>query len=297
MIELRTDIRIGFVGLGVMGDPMAGHILAAGYPLTVYNRTPAKTERLRKLGATAAVDLPSLAAESDVIFTMLPSSADVEMVAIGADGLLESLRPGSLIVDMSTISPIATRHIGETLAARDVGMLDAPVSGGDVGAIEGTLSIMVGGTLEHFHRALPLFRTMGGTIVHVGPAGSGQLTKAANQIVVGIMLAALAEAIVLAERGGVAAERLLDVLRGGLAANQCMEVKRQKYLTRTFDPGGRSELHLKDLGIALDVAREIGVVLPHTALLEQLFQAMKQKGWGAEDHAGILWVIEELSES
>lgn len=290
-------VRIGFVGLGVMGEPMAGHLLAAGYSLTVYNRTPARAERLRTLGAIVAPDLPTLAAASDVVFTMLPSSADVERVVVGDDGLVQSLASGSLVVDMSTISPITTRLVGETLAAVNVGMLDAPVSGGDVGAIMGTLSIMVGGDALLFERALPLFRTMGRTIVHVGPAGAGQLTKAANQIVVGILLQAIAEAIVLAERGGVTREKLLDVLRGGLAGNQAMEVKREKYLTGTFEPGGRSELHLKDLGIALDVARELGVFLPHTAVLEQLFQAMKRKGWGAEDHAGILHVVEDLSGS
>ncbi len=295
MSEEDRTTRTGFVGLGVMGEPMAGHLLAAGYPLTVFNRTPAKAERLRGLGAHVAPDLPSLAAACDVVFTMLPTSEDVERIVIGDGGLMTSLRPGALVVDMSTISPITTRRVGETLGTRGIGMIDAPVSGGDVGAVQGTLSIMAGGTADDFERALPLFRCMGRTIVHMGPAGAGQLTKAANQIVVGLVMGGVAEAIVLAERGGVTAEKLLDVLQGGLAANQVIEVKRPKYLSGTFEPGGRAELHLKDLGIALSVAREVGVILPHTALLEQLFQAMKRKGWGVEDHAGILHVIEDLS--
>lgn len=293
----RWPDRVGFVGLGVMGAPMAANLLKGGHRLVVYNRTPSRGEELRRQGAEIASDLRELASRCDVVFTMLPTSADVERVTVGDGGLASGLRSGSLVIDMSTISPITTRQVGEALAGLGVGMLDAPVSGGDVGAIQGTLSIMAGGTERDFERARPLFDLLGRTVVHVGPAGAGQLTKAANQIVVGLVMGAVAEAMVLAERGGVEPEKLLDVLSEGLAGNQVMVVKREKYLTRVFEPGGRSELHLKDLGIALAVARELGVVLPHTALLEQLFQAMKRKGWGNEDHSAVLKVIEDLSGS
>jgi 2-hydroxy-3-oxopropionate reductase len=227
---------------------------------------------------------------------MLPDSPDVRDVVTGEDGVLEGIQEGALLVDMSTISPVVTEELAEKVRERGASMLDAPVSGGDVGAIEGTLSIMVGGDEEDFERAKPLFDAMGKTVTHVGPAGAGQVTKAANQVVVALTIEAVSEALVLGSKGGVAPEKILDVLSGGLAGNKVMEVKREKFLSHEFDPGFRSELHHKDLGIALAAGREYGVVLPVTAIVDQMLLAMKKKGWGGEDHSALLRVIEDLSQ-
>jgi 2-hydroxy-3-oxopropionate reductase len=197
---------------------------------------------------------------------------------------------------MSTISPVVTEEVAANLKERGASMLDAPVSGGDVGAIEGTLSIMVGGSEEDFERARPLFDVMGNTVTHVGPTGTGQVTKAANQVVVALIIEAVSEALVLGSKGGVAPEKILEVLSGGLAGNKVMEVKREKFLSHEFDPGFRSELHHKDLGIALAAGREYGVVMPVTAIVDQMLLAMKKKGWSGEDHSALLRIIEDLSQ-
>src|SRR5215216_6668005 len=214
----------------------------------------------------------------------------------GKDGVLEGIEEGSLLVDMSTISPVVTEELAEAVKKKGASMLDAPVSGGDVGAIEGTLSIMVGGDEEDFERAKPLFEVMGKTVTHVGPSGTGQVVKAANQVVVALTIEAVSEALVLGSAGGVSPEKVLDVLSGGLAGNKVMEVKREKFLSHTFDPGFRSELHHKDLGIALAAAREYGVALPVTAIVDQMLLAMGEKGWDGEDHSALLRVIEDLSQ-
>jgi 2-hydroxy-3-oxopropionate reductase len=289
--------KVGFVGLGIMGGPMAKNLIAAGYELTVQNRSPEKAEELAKeTGARAAKTPKEVAEDSDIIITMLPDSPDVENVVAGEEGVLEGIKPGALLVDMSTISPVVTGSLAEKVKEKGASMLDAPVSGGDVGAIEGTLSIMVGGAEEDFERARPLFEAMGKTVTHVGPTGAGQVVKAANQVVVALTIEAVSEALVLASRGGVSPEKVLDVLGGGLAGNKVMEVKREKFLSHTFDPGFRSELHHKDLGIALDAGREYGVALPVTAVVDQMLLTMKKKGWGGEDHSALLRVIEDLSQ-
>ncbi|QYJ15886.1 2-hydroxy-3-oxopropionate reductase [Rubrobacter xylanophilus DSM 9941] len=288
--------RIGFIGLGIMGWPMAENLVQAGYDLTVHNRTYSKAQRFAKnTGAQLAKSPKEVAESSDILITMLPDSPDVRQVVEGEEGVLEGMREGSLLIDMSTISPVISRELASEVKKKGASMLDAPVSGGDVGAKEGTLSIMVGGEQEDFERARPLFEAMGKTITHVGPSGAGQVVKAANQIVVGLTIEAVSEALVLGERGGVSAEKILDVLSGGLAANRVMEVKREKFLSRSFEPGFRAELHHKDLGIALAAAREYGVALPVTALVDQMLLAMKKKGWGGEDHSALLRVIEDLS--
>jgi 2-hydroxy-3-oxopropionate reductase len=220
----------------------------------------------------------------------------VREVVAGEDGVLEGISEGALLIDMSTISPVVTEELAEALMEKGASMLDAPVSGGDVGAIEGTLSIMVGGEQADFQRAKPLFEAMGKTITHVGPAGAGQVTKAANQVVVALTIEAVSEALVLGSAGGVSAEKILEVLGGGLASNKVMEVKREKFLSHTFEPGFRSELHHKDLGIALAAGREYGVVLPVTAVVDQLLLSMRRKGWGGEDHSALLRIIEDLSQ-
>lgn len=288
--------KVGFIGLGIMGKPMAKNLMQAGYELVLYNRTREKAEELAKDGAEVAASPRAVAEQSEMIVTMLPDSPDVRDVVSGEDGVLEGIEEGSLLVDMSTISPVVTEELAEMLKERGASMLDAPVSGGDVGAIEGTLSIMVGGSEEDFERAKPLFDVMGATVNHVGPTGAGQVTKAANQVVVALTIEAVSEALVLGSKGGVAPEKILDVLSGGLAGNKVMEVKREKFLSHTFDPGFRSELHHKDLGIALAAGREYGVVLPVTAIVDQMLLSMKRKGWGSEDHSALLRVIEDLSQ-
>jgi 2-hydroxy-3-oxopropionate reductase len=288
--------KVGFIGLGIMGKPMARNLMDAGYELSVHNRSREPVDELAEDGAAAASSPKEVAENSDVIVTMLPDSPQVEEVVSGEDGVLEGIRGGTLLVDMSTISPVVTEELAEKVKERGASMLDAPVSGGDVGAIEGTLSIMVGGSEEDFERAKPLFDVMGKTVTHVGPTGTGQVTKAANQVVVALTIEAVSEALVLGSKGGVSPEKILDVLSGGLAGNKVMEVKREKFLSHTFDPGFRSELHHKDLGIALAAGREYGVALPVTAIVDQMLLSMKKKGWGGEDHSALLRVIEDLSQ-
>jgi 2-hydroxy-3-oxopropionate reductase len=286
---------VGFIGLGIMGKPMAKNLMEAGYDLVVHNRSPEKAEELAGEGATAAGTPREVAEGCDVVITMLPDSPQVEEVLSGEGGVFEGVREGALIVDMSTISPVVTESLSARAKEKGASLLDAPVSGGDVGAIEGTLSIMVGGDEEDFERAKPLFDVMGKTVTHVGPTGAGQVTKAANQIVVALTIEAVSEALVLGSKGGVSPEKILDVLGGGLAGNKVMEVKREKFLSHTFDPGFRSELHHKDLGIALAAGREYGVALPVTAVVDQMLLTMRRKGWGGEDHSALLRIIEDQS--
>ena len=275
---------------------MARNVMEAGCDLVVYNRSREPVDEMAEDGASAAGNPREVAENSDIVITMLPDSPDVREVVAGENGVLEGVGEGSLLVDMSTISPVVTEELATQAKKKGASMLDAPVSGGDVGAIEGTLSIMVGGSEEDFERARPLFEAMGKTIVHVGGNGAGQVTKAANQVVVALTIEAVSEALVLGSKGGVAPEKILDVLSGGLAGNKVMEVKREKFLSHDFSPGFRSELHHKDLGIALAAGRAYGVVLPVTALLDQMLLSIKKKGWGGEDHSALLRVVEDLSQ-
>jgi 2-hydroxy-3-oxopropionate reductase len=284
---------VGFIGLGIMGKPMAENLIEAGYDLVAYNRTREKAEELG--GASVAETPKEVAEQTDVIITMLPDSPQVEEVLSGEDGVLEGIKEGALVVDMSTISPVVTEELAKKVEEKGASMLDAPVSGGDVGAIEGTLSIMVGGSEEDFGRALPLFEVMGNTVTHVGGVGTGQVVKAANQIVVALTIEAVSEALVLGSKGGVPPEKILDVLGGGLAGNKVMEVKREKMLEHSFDPGFRVELHHKDLGIALAAGREYGVTLPITAVVDQMLETLKMLGRGDQDHSALLTLIEEAS--
>src|SRR5215212_1104523 len=284
---------VGFIGLGIMGKPMAENLIEAGYDLVVYNRTREKAEELD--AATVADSPKEVAEKSDIIITMLPDSPQVEEILGGEEGVLEGIKDGALIVDMSTISPVVTEELSEKAQKKGASMLDAPVSGGDVGAIEGTLAIMVGGNEEDFERARELFEVMGKNVTHVGPSGTGQVVKAANQIVVALTIEAVSEALVLGSKGGVAPEKILDVLGGGLAGNKVMEAKREKLLEHSFDPGFRIELHHKDLGIALAAGREYGVTLPVTAAVDQMLETLKMRGRGDQDHSAILTLIEESS--
>ena len=287
--------KVGFVGLGIMGAAMAKNLLTADYGLVVHNRTRAKAVGLTKHGAEVADSPSDVAKRSDIIVTMLPGPPDVEEVVAGEGGLLETAREGALIVDMSTSSSALARDLCRAAKDRGIAMLDAPVSGGDVGAEEGTLSIMAGGDEEDFGRALPLFEVMGGTVIHVGGAGTGQTVKACNQIVVALVIEAVSEALVLATRCGADPERVVEALSGGLAASKVLEVKGGKLLSHDFSPGGKAEYHRKDLGIALAAARVHGSALPVTAIVDQMFGALIAKGRGGWDHSALVTLIEEWS--
>jgi 2-hydroxy-3-oxopropionate reductase len=292
---MPEEPTVGFIGLGIMGGPMALNLLHAGYPLVVHNRTRGREEPLVSEGASAADSPRALAAASDVVITMLPDSPDVEAVYFGDDGVLAGARSGQLLIDMSSIAPSVARQVAS--AASEVGAqaLDAPVSGGDVGAREGTLSIMVGGPEDAFDRARPLFDVLGKTIVRLGDAGAGQTAKACNQILVAVTIEAVSEALVLASKAGVDPERLIEVLSGGLAGNKVMEVRRRNFLEHDFTPGFKVELHHKDLGIALRTARELNVFLPTTAIVDQMLSALLAAGDGGLDHSALLKVIEQAS--
>jgi 2-hydroxy-3-oxopropionate reductase len=288
--------KVGFIGLGIMGGPMAQNLMEAGHELVLYNRTKEKAEEIAGDGSTV-VESPKEVAEScDLIVLMLPDSPQVEEVVEGEDGVLEGLKEGALIVDMSTISPVVTRELAEKIEERGATMLDAPVSGGEPGAQQGTLAIMAGGSEEDFERARPLLEVMGGAITHVGPTGAGQTAKAANQIVVAVTLEGISEALVLASKAGVAPEKILEAISGGLAGSNVMEAKKENFLEHDFEPGFRIDLHHKDLGIALAAGREYGVSLPVTAIVDQMLEALKTKGRGDRDHSAILTLIEDEAQ-
>src|SRR5207248_321419 len=275
---------IGFIGLGIMGKPMARNLMKAGYQLVVYNRSSGSMNELAAEGARTASNAREVAEQSDVVITMLPDSPQVQEVMTGENGVLAGAKANTLVIDMSTISPVVTQQLAQAAQARSVHMLDAPVSGGDVGAQQGTLSIMVGGSSEDFERAKPLFEVLGKTIVHVGGTGAGQVVKACNQIVLALTIEAVSEALVLGSKAGVDPEVILRVLSGGLAANRVMEMRGPNFLQHNFQPGFKIALHEKDLGIALATGHEYGVPLPVTAIVDQMLQALKVRGQGEQDH-------------
>ncbi len=288
--------KVGFIGLGIMGKPMARNLMEAGYELVVYNRSREKADELAEEGATAAASPREVAEQSDVVVTMLPDSPEVREVVAGEDGVLEGIEEGSLLVDMSTISPVVTEELAAETEKKGARMLDAPVSGGEPGAVEGTLSIMVGGSEEDFERVRPIFDILGDTVVRVGGVGSGQVVKACNQIVVALVIEAVSEALVLGSKAGVEPAKIIEVLSGGLAGNKVMEAKKSFFLEHNFDPGFRIELHRKDLSIALSAAREYGVALPVTAIVDQMLEALVAQGSGDRDHSAILTLIEDLAQ-
>jgi 2-hydroxy-3-oxopropionate reductase len=287
--------RVGFIGLGVMGKPMARNLIEAGHELVLFSRTRASVDEVAEDGGTAAGSPSEVSEKADVVILMLPDSPQVREVLDGDDGLLAGAREGSLVIDMSTISPVVTREIAAEAGERGIGWVDAPVSGGDIGAREATLSIMAGGSDGDFARAKPLFEALGKTIVHVGPVGSGQVVKACNQVVVALTIEAVSEALVLGSKAGVDPATIIEVLSGGMAANKVMEVRGRNFLEHDFTPGFRIDLHHKDLGIALQTAREYGVALPSTAAVEQMLQALRSNGRGDKDHSALLTHIEELA--
>ena len=286
--------RVGFIGLGIMGKPMAMNLIAAGYPLTVHSRSPGPVDEVVSRGATRASGAAEVAAASDLTITMLPDTSDVELVLTGAGGVLEGVAAGALVIDMSSIDPAPTRAMAEVFAKRDVAMVDAPVSGGERGAIDGTLSIMIGGEPDAIARAMPIFQVLGKTIVHVGPSGAGQVTKACNQLVVAATIEAVAEALLLAERSGVDPGKVREALLGGFAGSKILEVHGQRMLDRAFDPGFRIRLHRKDARIVEDAAHATGTPIPSFAVVAEQLQRALDDGDGELDHSGLYVELERM---
>lgn len=280
--------RIGVIGLGIMGRPMAHNLLAAGYPLVVASRSPGPVDELMAAGAERAGTPAEVVSRADVVVTMLPDTPDVEVVTLGGDGLVPGGRPGVLVIDMSTIDPIAARAMAAQVQAQGMAYVDAPVSGGERAAIDGTLSIMVGGAEADVARAMPIFEVLGKTITHVGDVGAGQVTKAANQLVVGMTIQAVAEALTLAEAAGVDPAKVRLALMGGFASSRILEVHGQRMLDRTFAPGFRARLHLKDARIIDHTAAALGVrPLVFGAVLER-FASLVDAGHGELDHSALV---------
>jgi len=278
---------VGFIGLGIMGKPMARNLLNAGYSLIVLNRSHPPMDELVAVGAQAGTSPQDVAARSDVIITMLPDSPDVESVALGANGISAGIRDGALWIDMSTIAPATTKHVAGELEAKGVTSLDAPVSGGEKGAIDAALSIMVGGSDAAFARAQPIFAALGKNIVHVGELGAGQVTKACNQIVVGVTIEAVAEALALAELSGVDPNKVRAALLGGFAQSKILEVHGQRMIDRTFNPGFKARLHRKDMNIAANAGDETGIDLAATKLVRERFDQLIARGDGDRDHSAL----------
>jgi 2-hydroxy-3-oxopropionate reductase len=287
---------IGFIGLGIMGKPMARNLLKAGHVLMVHNRSRAAVDELTKEGAQPLANPKEVAQASDIVITMLPDSPDVELVYASEQGIFPGAKSGSLLVDMSSISPVVARKLAAEAERRGCDMLDAPVSGGEAGATGATLSIMIGGKASAVERAMPLFQTLGKNIVHVGDAGAGQVTKAANQMVVGTTIAIVAEALVLAKKAGVDPAKVRQALLGGFAQSKILEAHGQKMLERNFNPGFRIRLHEKDMKIALATGSEYGVPLMVSGVVAQMMTAMKGMALAELDHSALVKLIEELAK-
>ena len=288
---------IGFIGLGIMGKPMARNLIKAGYPLIVHNRSRAAVNDLTKEGAQAATDAKEVAGRTEIIITMLPDSSDVDLVCAGEDGIFSALKSGTLLIDMSTISPAVACKLAGDAQRRGCDMLDAPVSGGEAGAISASLSIMIGGEAAAVEQAMPIFESLGKNIVHVGRAGAGQVTKAANQMVVGTTIAIVSEALVLAAKAGVDPVKVRQALLGGFAQSKILEAHGQKMLEHNFKPGFRIRLHEKDMKIALGAGFEYGVPLMVTGQVAQMMSAMKSMGHGDLDHSGLVKLIEQMAST
>jgi len=287
--------KVGFVGLGIMGRPMAQNLMKAGHKLWVHGRRPTTMEALVKSGANGCASAAEVAEHADVIFIMVSDTPDVEQVIFGEGGVFERARAGQVVVDMSTISPVETRRFAHDLATKGVDLLDAPVSGGEVGAINGTLSIMVGGKDETFGRVKPLFDCMGKNIVHVGASGAGQVAKACNQIVVGVTIEAVSEAISFARRNHVDPAKVREALMGGFAGSKILEVHGKRMLDHDFKPGFKVRLHQKDLRIVMETAHALGMFLPGAALVAQQLNALMGQGDAELDSAAIVKNVEKLS--
>ncbi len=287
--------KIAFIGLGIMGSPMSVHLATAGHEVSGFNITPDKTQPLVDAGGRAAESIADAVRDADVVAVMVPDSPDVTDVLAGEDGVFINARPGTLIIDFSSIRPDVTVELAQQAQEKGFRILDAPVSGGEAGAVNAVLSIMVGGGAADFAAARPLFDLVGKTVVHVGPSGSGQTVKAANQLMVAGNIQLLAEAVIFLEAYGVDTKAALEVLGGGLAGSKVLDQKGEKMLSRSFEPGFRIELHHKDMGILTSAAREAGVVVPLGALVAQLMASAKAVGDGGLDHSALLRGVERLS--
>lgn len=288
-------MRIGFIGLGIMGKPMAKNLLRAGYELVVYDILAPPVEELVKAGAAPGSSPSDVAARSDLVITMLPNSPEVKEVVLGKNGVIEGVRPGTILVDMSSIAPLASQEVAAAMAEKGVEMLDAPVSGGEPKAIDGSLAIMVGGKEEVFEKVKPVLLKMGSSAVLCGDVGSGNVTKLANQIIVALNIAAMSEAFVLAAKAGVDPGRVFEAIKGGLAGSTVLNAKAPMVCRGDYKPGFRIELHIKDLQNALDTAHAVGVPVPLTGTVMEIMQALRVDGKQQDDHCGIIQFYERLS--
>jgi 2-hydroxy-3-oxopropionate reductase len=294
---MSQSLKIGYIGLGLMGKSIARNILKAGFPLIVHNRSQAAVTELVSEGAHAAGSPAELAAQVDVAFTSLPDSPDVELVALGENGIIAGAHPGLIYVDNSTIKPAIARHIAAVLGERGVQCLDAPVSGGDIGARQGTLTIMVGGRAEVVEIVRPVFAAIGKTVTYVGDAGAGQIAKAANQIMVAAQMVAMGELLIFAKKAGADPQKVVEAIKGGAAQCWTLDVKPQRLFSNNRMPGFKAYMQAKDLNIILETAREYGIPLPSAAVDAQLFNSMLQMGMGDLDNSAVLGVIEALANS
>ncbi len=288
--------KIGFIGLGIMGKPMAKNLLKAGYALTVYDIVPDKVAEVVEAGGQAGSSCKEVAEKSEVVITMLPNSPEVIEAVLGKDGVLEGAKPGTILIDMSSIAPLASKEVAERAKEKGVVVLDAPVSGGEPKAVDGTLAIMVGGPQDTFDSIEGILGVMGASVTLVGEVGSGNTTKLANQIIVALNIAAMSEAMVLATKSGVDPQRVYQAIRGGLAGSTVLDAKMPLVLEGNFKPGFRIELHIKDLANALDTAHEVGVPVPLSSAVMEVMQALKVDGKGADDHGGIIQFYEQLAK-
>ncbi len=294
---MANKLRVGYIGLGLMGKPMARNILKAGFPLVVHNRSRASVDELVAEGAVVAGSPRQVAEQVDVVFTNLPDSPDVEQVALGENGIIAGARAGMIFVDNSTIKPATARSIAARLAEVGVLSLDAPVSGGDIGAQQGTLAIMVGGPAEALEKVRPIFEVIGKRITHVGESGAGQIAKAANQVMVAAQMVAMGELLILAKKAGADPQKVVAAIQGGAAQCWTLDTKPPRLFDGNRQPGFKAYMMAKDLGIVMDTAREYGVPLPATAVNDQLFEAMLQMGMRDLDNSAVIGVIEELAKT
>ncbi|MGI6162255.1 MAG: 2-hydroxy-3-oxopropionate reductase [Christensenellales bacterium] len=287
--------KIGFIGLGIMGKPMSKNLIKAGYDLIVFDLNKAAVEEVASAGAQVGESAKDVAAKSDIIITMLPNSPHVKAVVLGEGGVLEGIKPGAILVDMSSIAPLASKEICEKVEAKNAEMLDAPVSGGEPKAIDGSLSIMVGGKAEVFEKVKEMLLVMGATAVYCGEIGAGNTTKLANQVIVALNIAAVSEALVLGKRAGVEPEAIYKAIRAGLAGSTVMDAKAPMMMDGNFNPGFRIELHIKDLNNVIETGHEVGAPLPLTSQVMEMMQWLKANGKAMEDHSAIVRYYEALS--
>ena len=288
-------LKVGYIGLGLMGKPMARNILKAGFPLVVHNRSRAAVDELVAEGATAAWTPAEVARQVDIVITNLPDSPDVEQIALGADGIIEGAHEGLIFIDNSTIKPATARKIATALAEKGVFALDAPVSGGDIGAINGTLTIMLGGEESALNKALPVLEAMGKSITLVGDAGAGQIAKVCNQIMVAAQMVGMAELLIVAQKAGADPQKVVQAIKGGAAQCWALDIKPPRLFDGNREPGFKAYMQAKDLNIVLDTAREYGVPVPGTSANTQLFSAMLEMGMGDLDNSAVIGVIEALA--